>query len=261
MSKKPLPSPTLYKELMNFSFSEIEDECTFQQRLEVENAWSATFAKQVIFEYKHFLFLAATCSHPVTPSEEVDQVWHLHLLYSRSYWDDLCSSILKFPLHHVPTKGGKSEQRKFIQWYRKTLQSYEETFDKKPSAIIWPSVEVRFQLEPIVKKRKSIRCYLGRISFFITLMFAIYLIAKYEYELWSTLFILILCWGGLYSFITGEVCDKCCQRYAMEIINNKTEGDKTTILWRCKYCSHSDIRVTDNSISSCGGGCGGGCGG
>ncbi len=41
-------------------------------------------------EYRRFAFLAATAGHPVTPSDAVDQAWHLHLTYSRDYWDRFC---------------------------------------------------------------------------------------------------------------------------------------------------------------------------
>ncbi|MEK6230809.1 MAG: hypothetical protein N2A42_03075 [Luteolibacter sp.] len=33
-------------------------------------------------EYKRFVALAMLAGHPVTPSEEVDQAWHLHLVYT-----------------------------------------------------------------------------------------------------------------------------------------------------------------------------------
>ena len=56
----------------------------------------------------------------VTPSDEVDQAWHLHLLYSETYLNVFCADTLDYPLHHGPTKGGGSEDRKFQNWYERT---------------------------------------------------------------------------------------------------------------------------------------------
>ena len=52
---------------------------TFSKRLARENRWAHWFALDVMEEYKKFLYLMAVSDHPVTPSIEVDQVWHLHL--------------------------------------------------------------------------------------------------------------------------------------------------------------------------------------
>ena len=85
------------------------DLADFEPRLRRENGWSASFARRAIEEYRKFLVLAATARHPVSPSDVVDQVWHLHLLYTRSYWDELCANVLPRPLHHAPSTGAASE--------------------------------------------------------------------------------------------------------------------------------------------------------
>ncbi len=76
----------------------------FAARLARDNGWSAPFAERAIEEYRKFCFLAVHAGHPVTPSDEVDQVWHQHLLYSRHYWETLCRDTLEMPLHHGPTQ-------------------------------------------------------------------------------------------------------------------------------------------------------------
>ena len=73
----------------------------FSERLARDNDWSLDYARRVIREYKRFAFLAIVSGHPVTPSDQVDQAWHLHLLYTRCYWDDFCGEILGKPLHHT----------------------------------------------------------------------------------------------------------------------------------------------------------------
>ncbi|BCM91738.1 hypothetical protein IAD21_03613 [Abditibacteriota bacterium] len=117
---------------------------TFSARLARDNGWTHEFALRVVEEYKRFLFLAATVGHPVTPSDEVDQAWHLHLVYTRSYWDELCGEILGFPLHHGPTKGGRAEGTKFGDWYARTLESYQRVFGEVVPRDIWPEASVRF---------------------------------------------------------------------------------------------------------------------
>ncbi len=117
---------------------------SFSKRLARDNGWTHPFALRVVEEYKRFLFLAATCGHPVTPSDEVDQAWHLHLVYTRSYWDELCGEILGFPLHHGPTKGGWAEGDKFENWYERTLDSYRAAFGHEPPRDVWPPLSVRF---------------------------------------------------------------------------------------------------------------------
>ncbi len=116
----------------------------FSARLARENGWSPDFARRVVGEYKRFVYLALRAGHPVTPSEEVDEAWHLHLCYTRSYWDEMCGKVLGRPLHHGPTEGGAEEDRKFGDWYGRTLESYRRIFGEEPPPDIWPPGEERF---------------------------------------------------------------------------------------------------------------------
>jgi uncharacterized protein (TIGR04222 family) len=134
----------LFDRLMSFEIDKPGTELTFARRLARENRWSLAYAERVIVEYKKFLFLAATAGHVVSPSEQVDQAWHLHLTYTRSYWDDLCRNVLPQPLHHGPTKGGHVEQAKFVDLYQQTLDSYERLLGHEPPRDIWSPVEQRF---------------------------------------------------------------------------------------------------------------------
>lgn len=134
----------LWAQLNSFELDRAQDGLTFTERLARENAWTLSFASEVIQEYKRFLFLAANCEHVVCPSDAVDQVWHMHLTYTRSYWDALCNEVLRRPLHHGPTRGGKREQEKYYKLYEDTRQSYEYFFGSPPSEKIWPPASQRF---------------------------------------------------------------------------------------------------------------------
>lgn len=134
----------LYNNIQAFSLDSAEAAFTFSQRLARDNGWTSAYANQVIEEYKKFTFLAVVAGHPVTPSDQVDQAWHLHLTYTQSYWQDFCPNVLQKPLHHNPTQGGTQEKRKFDQWYAKTLSSYEQYFNDAPPIDIWPAPIDRF---------------------------------------------------------------------------------------------------------------------
>lgn len=110
----------------------------FSARLARDEGWSKPYAQRVIREYKRFAFLAVAAGHPVSPSPAVDQAWHLHLLYTQSYWKDFCGEVLGTPLHHQPTQGGPAERDKFELWYANTRASYRRLFNEDPPGDIWP---------------------------------------------------------------------------------------------------------------------------
>ena len=116
----------------------------FKDRLASENNWSIEFAEDAIQEYKRFMFLLCRSGHPVTPSVEVDQVWHLHLLYTKDYWEIFADKLSLTP-HHGPTRGGKAEASKFHEWYELTLSSYKRIFCETPPESFWPPSSERFR--------------------------------------------------------------------------------------------------------------------
>ena len=139
----------------------------FLNRLALENRWSKAFSLEAMEEYKKFIYLLCRCNHPVTPSVEVDQVWHLHLLYTKDYWDEFVPKLTKVP-HHGPTEGGHQEARKFKEYYENTLISYRKFFDKVPPPKIWPKSAVRFQPNYQIKLFDSRKFIVVRKVEFIT---------------------------------------------------------------------------------------------
>lgn len=134
----------LLAKLVAFDIDGADVPQSFAVRLARENGWSVAFARRAVDEYKRFVFLAVTGSAPVCPSEAVDAVWHLHLTYTRSYWQRFCAELLGKPLHHDPTKGGASEGEKHVAMYEATLARYRDTFGEAPPADVWPAAEQRF---------------------------------------------------------------------------------------------------------------------
>jgi hypothetical protein len=138
-----LTNPELWRKIEKFEIDEGVPSLTFAARLARENGWTVEFAERVVGEYKRFVYLAMVAGHRVTPSEHVDQAWHLHMLYTDSYWQRM-GAILPRALLHTPTKGGEFEDSKFEDWYAKTKVAYEREFGVMPPRDAWPESEVRF---------------------------------------------------------------------------------------------------------------------
>ncbi|NBC35917.1 hypothetical protein GTZ99_05035 [Novosphingobium sp. FSY-8] len=124
---------------------------SFAARLAHENGWDAAYADRVIQEYRRFCFLAVASGHPVTPSDAVDQVWHLHLAYTRDYWERFCPDVLRRALHHGPTAGGAVELARYHEQYGQTLRSYEAVFGPAP-ADLWPDAMQRLVVDPLARR-------------------------------------------------------------------------------------------------------------
>jgi hypothetical protein len=135
----------LYDRLVRFSIDDGEPAQRFEDRLAQEQHWSPDFSRRATAEYRRFLLLAATAAEPVTPSHVIDEAWHLHLTYTRSYWDRLCGNVLGKPLHHDPTRGGPDETTKFRQQYDRTLAAYRTVFGEEPPADVWPRADIQAQ--------------------------------------------------------------------------------------------------------------------
>ncbi|WP_235973755.1 glycine-rich domain-containing protein [Parasphingopyxis marina] len=133
----------LWQRLEPYAIGPPDAALSFCSRLARENRWPEDFAGRVIEEYKRFCYLCATADHVVTPSDAVDQAWHLHLTYSRDYWERFCPEILGCPLHHGPTAGGEAELAKHYEQYALTLRSYAQVFGNPPGDI-WPGARRRF---------------------------------------------------------------------------------------------------------------------
>lgn len=134
----------LFERIAGFDIDGDDPDFCFRDRLARESGWTPHFAQRVIDEYKRFVFLCCEAGHPCTPSEHVDQAWHLHLTYTKSYWERLCGDTLQRPLHHNPTRGGGVERDKFDDWYARTRDSYERFFGEAPPEDIWTPPERRF---------------------------------------------------------------------------------------------------------------------
>lgn len=133
----------LWHKLEALNFDDMDATFPFSARLSRENSWTEQYTLNVIEEYKRFAYLAMVSKTPVTPSDAVDQVWHLHMIYTEHYWDIFCK-ILGRKLHHGPTKGGQIENAKYWDQYKATLELYKSEFKQIPPLEIWLDINARF---------------------------------------------------------------------------------------------------------------------
>ncbi|WP_345954580.1 hypothetical protein [Mucilaginibacter sp. PAMB04168] len=134
----------LWDKIKRFELDDNQSSFKFSDRLARENGWDQNYTIRVIEEYKKFVFLCCVSSGSITPSDAVDQAWHLHLTYTKSYWVDFCKNTLNQEIHHNPTQGGSHETKKFNGYYTQSFKVYTEKFKTEPPADIWLDNSTRF---------------------------------------------------------------------------------------------------------------------
>lgn len=67
--------------------------------------WDRGRVEQAAWSYVQFLhqFVGDKSVKARPPSDDLDEVWHQHILYTRKYAED-CKRFLGFFLHHTPDK-------------------------------------------------------------------------------------------------------------------------------------------------------------
>lgn len=147
-----LHADPLWARLSTYRIGSADAAFAFEARLARENGWSRAHAMRVVEEYRRFCLLAASAGGEATPSDAVDQAWHLHLTYTRDYWERFCPDVLGRPLHHGPTAGGAGERHRFFEQYARTLRRYEEAFGRPPPPDIWPGAARRLIDDPRARR-------------------------------------------------------------------------------------------------------------
>lgn len=125
----------LYAKLCEFKLNDPTSPYPMSAKLSWEYHWSEIYTLRAMCEYKKYIFLAAIAEGMVSPSSTIDCVWHYHLLYTHSYWEELCGKILKKSLHHYPGDSGANRQDDY-QRYDYTIKLYQNYFGSPP-ADIW----------------------------------------------------------------------------------------------------------------------------
>src|SRR5262245_60195524 len=138
----------LWQRIADFEIDNSGHEVPLSARLARANGWSPEKSRAAIEEYKKFIYLVCVAPSPLTPSEVVDQVWHLHLVDTRSYWTDLCEGVLGRPIHPEPITGGTGRTYHILDHYADARSLYASEFECSPPAEFWPPVSERFAAAP-----------------------------------------------------------------------------------------------------------------
>ena len=135
----PQEHQLLWNKIQSFSLDDGTAEVPFSVKLAGLQSWSPIFTRAAIEEYKKFLLLCCISENGASPSWTVDEIWHLHLTYTQSYWNDLCRNVLGKDLHHHPSTGGTEEDHRHLEWYKETLELYRTVFGYDARSDIWPA--------------------------------------------------------------------------------------------------------------------------
>lgn len=129
-------NPDLWARLEAFEFDKGRGTAPFSVKLALGEGWSVAFTARVIEEYRRFLYLTQVSDRQVTPSQIVDAAWHMHLTFTRDYWEDLCPNVIGKAVHHQPC-AGEEEMPRYRNQYAATKALYEAEFGMEPPADIW----------------------------------------------------------------------------------------------------------------------------
>lgn len=74
--------------------------CVLSKVMRDNPHWTETRAKEAVHDYRYFLALALLPGS-ITPSPDIDEMWHAHILFMRKYERD-CNSVFGHILYHTP---------------------------------------------------------------------------------------------------------------------------------------------------------------
>lgn len=239
-----LQNDSLWNRLQSFSLDAQNADFPFSKKLAKEENWTSDFTTKAIEEYKKFVYLCCILPNGASPSEIVDKVWHMHLVYTQNYWEEFCPNILQQKLHHHPSNGGSTEKVKHQDWFQDTLINYQQIFKENAPEEIWL---------PKKEEPKSRKFWLNGFKIFsvISLIFILSSCSDHLGSLLSTIFIVV----PLMLLVISVVSKIFSQNSDPKNQNKKDGGDSS-------FGGGSDGSSSCSSScrSSCGGGCGG-CGG
>jgi uncharacterized protein (TIGR04222 family) len=169
----------LWSQIDSFQMDDPSATIKFSDKLSHEHRWSKEYTARVISEYRKFLFLCCVLPGGASPSQIVDEAWHMHLTYTVNYWDELCGKVIQRPLHHHPSKGGLQEKGKHEDWYQKTLEGYKYYFGADPPEDIWPLPAVAVSRQTEIKLPNEKRTSIAYYFFFLVPAFLVLIYFSY----------------------------------------------------------------------------------
>ncbi len=95
--------------------------------------WDLGYTYQVIFEYERFMALRAEDSN-LSPSDDIDKLWHYHILDTKSYLE-YCANRFGKIIHHNPADSLDKDARKLR--LGNTLKKYLEKYNNFKFGQVW----------------------------------------------------------------------------------------------------------------------------
>src|SRR5687768_13476968 len=113
----------------------LDDDASEAQRRNGDRLWNEERVERALVEYKQFLALMHWYPEAfLVPSEDIDEVWHVHVLNTSRYQAD-CETIFGRFQHHSPSFGESEEvQAEHRKDRDETLKLFEESFGKVPQS-------------------------------------------------------------------------------------------------------------------------------
>jgi hypothetical protein len=249
----------LWQKIQHFQFDNPDAALPFSRKLALLQHWDYGFTLAAIEEYRKFIFLCCISPHGAAPSKVIDEVWHLHLIYTQNYWEEFCDKTLQRKLHHHPSSGGLQQKEKHIKWEKDTLDYYRNIFQAEPPPDFW--IEGQSSSPKEFNPAKNL---LQKTLKYFSLLPLLLLISCNEDSLPGLIIlpigIFIFCILRFVFFFMFSIL-KSVSKYDTRIHNDKKQGGQGS------GSSSGNSGCSGGGSSGCGsggcgsGGCGGGCGG
>lgn len=124
----PEAAKTLWETIENYKMPFGEDYLQYKLK------WQRAYCNLALSEYRRFAFLALISDSEITPSEAIDEVWHLHILHTQDY-AQFGTACRRF-LHHWP--GMPTNRPQWNRQYDRTRDLYREVFGYEAPQAFWP---------------------------------------------------------------------------------------------------------------------------
>ncbi len=113
MKKMTAFSPTLETKYVDANLWEKIQNLNLQlivDRMIIKHGWTTERTEKAVEGYSKYLYMTQMFDQPITPTGDVDAIWHEHILHTNKYAAD-CEKLFGSFLHHFPTpaKWTKSE--------------------------------------------------------------------------------------------------------------------------------------------------------
>ena len=135
MATRTLPESIAYLDLSCLGRKLLHDDACEASRRNGARLWDMERVERALHEYRQFLGLMLWYPEAVlVPSEDIDEVWHTHVLNTARYQAD-CEAIFGRFQHHFPSFGESDEvQAEQLKGRDETLQLFAEAFGEVPQS-------------------------------------------------------------------------------------------------------------------------------